>query len=73
MSSQTTILKLLLRGEHVLVKELERYLKQSGTVIKVNQSYLTVTILRLESHVITEEMLVSTALVRLLLSMWLQM
>ena len=57
----------------MLVKELERYLKQSGTVMEVNQGYLTVAVLGLESHVITEEMLLSTALVRLILSMWLQM
>ena len=49
------------------VKELERYLKQSGTVMDTSQGYLTVIITRLEHHVITEEMLVSTVLVSLLL------
>ena len=52
----------------MLVKELGVYLKQSGTVMEMNQGYLTVDVLRLEGHVITGEMLVSTALVSLLCS-----
>ena len=46
------------------VKELERYLKPvSGSAMEMNQGYLTVIVTRLMDHVITEEMLVFTALV----------
>ena len=53
----------------MLVKDLERYLKQSGTVVVMNYGYLTVLIaMKLEKHVITEEMLVSTALVSMIMT-----